>query len=126
MNEINKLREIIRYYDDKFDTYHLNPETNNEETKRHIILSRRLVQLDLMLMLAKLQNRQSTQLNELYLRETKRVLTELLDVVEILLENNLINEGLYLTMNNSLKVKYEMTEEIEKTGECTIAMVRIN
>jgi hypothetical protein len=79
-----------------------------------------------MLMLAKLQNRQSTQLNELYLRETKRVLTELLDVVEILLENNLINEGLYLTMNNSLKVKYEMTEEIEKTGECTIAMVRIN
>jgi hypothetical protein len=128
INELNKLRDIINYYDNALATYHLNPKTNNEETRRHISLSRRLVQLDLMLMQAEgLRDRQdNTILIEFYLRETKRVLTELLDVVEILLENNLINEGLYLTMNNSLKVKYETTEEIEKTGECNFGMMRIN
>ena len=138
MNDINKLREMIRYYDNNYqidklrevikyyDDEFLKPENDNEETKRHIILSKRLVQLDLMLMLARFENRQTTQLYELYLRETKKALTELLEIVETLLEKNLINEGVYLKMNNSLKVKYEMTEEIEKTGECNFCMVRIN
>lgn len=125
MSEINKFRDIIRYYDNALATYQLNPETNNDETRRHIILSRRLVQLDLMVELAKLGNRQTTQLIEMYFREMRRGLTELLDVAEILLENNLINEGVYLRMNNSLKVKYEMTEELEKTGQCICSM-RIN
>jgi hypothetical protein len=121
MPYIKRLKDIIKYYDDAF----LDPNNNNEITKKHIILSRKLVQLDLMIARANVLNKLTKNLIEFYLREMRKALTELLDVVEILLENNLINEGVYLKLNDSLKVKYESTEELERTGECKICM-RIN
>lgn len=122
MNQINKYREIIKYFDDAFS----NPNNNHSATQRHIILSRRLVELDLILTKALLEDKQTEKLVEFYLREMKKSLTELLDVVDDLLENNLINEGDYIRMNNSLKVKFETTEVLEKTGECNFGMMRMN
>lgn len=110
IDESKKMMEYERKKIEKCNFYIKKCIDNNLYKRfRFFILQKRLSQLDYMIyrsIYIKVDDKKADELTKIYLKETRNILIEMIDVAEKAVESKLINRNGYVKIYSMMKKKY--------------------